>query len=246
MAWEYHPKLIGQPINVWDNRRRMVAPQRVVAMTASGEHGMNSQDRIIRSAIALFGERGYEATSLKDIGAHAGHAAGLISHHFKTKAGLFLICGLTVLDEFNEELGKAVQRTPTGLEAVLAYSSAFFRFASERRSAYLVLAKLSPFSVSRPELSSDELLWKMRAMLRLLSDALERGLRDGTVSPLRLDDKEEADAETYGLTVFSMVLGTARTLVISPFAQARQKEAALAFLRESLHSCKNAQGLEEQ
>lgn len=199
---------------------------------------MNSQERILRSAIALFGERGYEATSLKDIGAHAGHAAGLITHHFKTKAQLFVTCGLTVCDEFNEELEQGMGGAQNGLQAVLAFTESFLEFAFARRSAYLVLAKLSPFSVSRPELSSEELVWKLKAMIGLLAQALRRGISDGSIAPLRLNGAE-ADAETYALTVFSTIMGTARTLVISPFAQQRQKDATLVFLRNSLRFCKD-------
>lgn len=201
---------------------------------------MTSQERIIRSAIALFGERGYEATSLKDIGTAAGHAAGLITHHFKTKAQLFVTCCLVVLDELNEELREAVRGSSTGLEAVLAFAQRFLDFACEKRSAYLVLAKLSPFAVSRPELTSEELVWKIRAMLRQLADALQRGMQDGTVAPLQINGTH-ADEEAYGLTVFSTIMGTARTLVISPFAQEQQKDATLAFLRNSLRPCKKEQ-----
>jgi len=197
---------------------------------------MNSQERIIRSAIALFGEQGYEATSLKDIGAHAGHAAGLITHHFKTKAQLFVTCGLTVLDEFNEALRDGVRGAGTGLDAVLAFAQSFLDFAAQQRSAYLVLAKLSPFAVSRPELTSEELVWKLRAMLGMLTEALERGMHEGTIAPLRINGGD-AEADTYGLVVFSTVMGTARTLVISPFAQEKQKDATLAFLRSSLAPC---------
>ncbi len=194
---------------------------------------MTSQDRILRSAISLFGEQGYEATSLKDIGAHAGHAAGLITHHFKTKAQLFLTCGLMVLDELNEELRQGIRDADDGLHAVLAFAESFLDFAVQKRSAYLVLAKLSPFAVSRPELTSEELVWKIRAMIKQLTDALERGLLDGSVTPLRLNGKT-ADAELYSLTVFSTIMGTARTLIISPFAQEQQRDATLAFLRNSL------------
>lgn len=196
---------------------------------------MTSQDRIIRSAIKLFGERGYEATSLKDIGGHAGHAAGLITHHFKTKAALFVTCGVNVLDEFIEELEKAVKPAENGMDMALAFADGFIRFALERRSAYLVLVKLSPFSVSRPELTSEELVWKMSALIGVLHKSLERGIEDGSIQPVVLrGESEPLDLETYTLTAFSTIMGAARTLVLSPYARARQQEATIAVLRRSL------------
>lgn len=198
---------------------------------------MTSQDRILRAAIELFGERGYEATSLKDIGATAGHAAGLITHHFKTKAALFVTCGLEVLDEFIEELEKGIQGQNTGIDAATAYARTFMAFAMERRSAYLVLVKLSPFSVSRPELTSEELVWKMRAMMGLLRKALEQGIEDGSVQPLSVNgDGVPVDLDTFNLAVFSTIMGATRTLVVSPFAQKKQQQATLAILRRSLAS----------
>lgn len=199
---------------------------------------MTSQERIIRSAIALFGERGYESTSLKDIGADAGHAAGLITHHFKTKAALFLTCGLNVLDELSDEIAAGIDESSNGLESVLDFARVFMGYATERRSSYLVLVKLSPFSVSRPELSSEELVWKLKALLQLLNRALKKGLEDGSIKPLHFQGGAgEVDVETYGLTVFSTLMGTARTLAISPFAHPSQLEATLAFLHGSLQGC---------
>ena len=196
---------------------------------------MTSQDRIIRSAIALFGERGYESTSLKDIGAHAGHAAGLITHHFKTKAALFLTCGLTVLDELREHLEAAMKGRENGLDAVLAFYRGFVAFALEKRAAYLVIVKLSPYSVSRPELTSEELTWKIGSMLGLLGNALERGCNEGVIAPLQRDGRP-VDKQEYALAVFSMVMGAARTIAISPYAPQGLLETAEVFLRKALVS----------
>ncbi len=196
---------------------------------------MTSQDRIIRSAIALFGERGYESTSLKDIGAHAGHAAGLITHHFKTKASLFLTCGLTVLDEMYERLEAAMKGKANGLESVLAFYHGFIAFALEKRAAYLVIVKLSPFSVSRPELTSEEINWKIGSMLGLLGSALERGRAEGVIAPLQRNGTP-VDKQEYALTVFSMIMGAARTIAISPYAPEGLLETGEIFLSKALVS----------
>ncbi len=194
---------------------------------------MTSQDRIIKSAIALFGERGYESTSLKDIGADAGHAAGLITHHFKTKAALFLTCGLTVLDDIYENLDQASQEADNGMDKVLAFHDSFVSYAVQNRSAYLVIVKLSPFSVSRPELTSEEINWKMSSMLNLLGKGLNLGLAEKSIAPL-LRDGLQVDIQEYALTVFSVVMGAARTISISPYAQDGLQVTSRNFLRKAL------------
>ena len=44
--------------------------------------------RIRAAATRLFAERGFDATSIRDIAAEAGVSSSLVVHHFKTKAGL--------------------------------------------------------------------------------------------------------------------------------------------------------------
>lgn len=47
-----------------------------------------SQERILHAALALFGERGYEATSVRMIAAEAGVSQGLLYNYFDGKEGL--------------------------------------------------------------------------------------------------------------------------------------------------------------
>lgn len=54
--------------------------------------------RIRRAALASFGERGFEATSIRSIARRAGVSAGLVQHHFKTKDGLRRAVNRSVID----------------------------------------------------------------------------------------------------------------------------------------------------
>jgi AcrR family transcriptional regulator len=53
------------------------------------ERGKTTKDRLILVGYELFGERGYEATSIGAILDAAGMARGALYHHFATKAELF-------------------------------------------------------------------------------------------------------------------------------------------------------------
>lgn len=49
-----------------------------------------STELLLQSALALFAERGYERTTVRDIGERAGVDPALIARYFGTKAGLYL------------------------------------------------------------------------------------------------------------------------------------------------------------
>jgi len=44
-----------------------------------------SRERLLDAAESLFGERGYDATSIRDIAARSGDTLGTLSHHFRSK-----------------------------------------------------------------------------------------------------------------------------------------------------------------
>jgi len=58
--------------------------------------------RLKTAALALFGERGYEGTSIEEIAAHAGFAVGGFYQHFRSKRQLLL----ALMDEWLERLSR--------------------------------------------------------------------------------------------------------------------------------------------
>ena len=48
-----------------------------------------TRDRILKTAVRLFAERGYEATSVRTLAAKAHVNQAAINYHFKTKDGLY-------------------------------------------------------------------------------------------------------------------------------------------------------------
>jgi AcrR family transcriptional regulator len=51
--------------------------------------GAATRERLLAAARSLFGERGYEATSIESVLAASGVARGALYHHFQSKAELF-------------------------------------------------------------------------------------------------------------------------------------------------------------
>lgn len=65
---------------------------------------LTGRARIRDAALTLFGERGVERTSLREIAQSAGVTAGLVRHHFGSKDGLRAVC-----DEYALERVMAVK-----------------------------------------------------------------------------------------------------------------------------------------
>jgi len=60
--------------------------------SAGYARGDETKERIIQAALELFGERGYEQTSTRDIAARAGVNAPALQYYFDGKEGLYLAC----------------------------------------------------------------------------------------------------------------------------------------------------------
>ena len=68
------------------------------------KHSQATRRALIRSARKLFARRGYEATGVDQIAAHAGATRGAFYHHFEGKRELLI----TVLDEMLEALARRI------------------------------------------------------------------------------------------------------------------------------------------
>lgn len=93
---------------------------------------------VLVSAVALFGERGYQATSLEDIAEHAGMTIRPIYHYFGNKEKLFL----AVTEQVENQLYNALQATSEDQaqgEALLQYWDAFLKLGRDKHFRQIVL-----------------------------------------------------------------------------------------------------------
>jgi AcrR family transcriptional regulator len=94
------------------------------------------RERIIDSAISIFGRKGYQAATLKDIAESADISTGTVYTYFKDKEDLFAVAFQCRWEEFCDDL-EAIAQQPqsleerfqtllgTGLEALVATLPAF-------------------------------------------------------------------------------------------------------------------------
>jgi AcrR family transcriptional regulator len=91
--------------------------------------GAATRERLLAAARRLFGERGYEATSIESVLEASDVARGALYHHFQSKAELFDAVLADVLVEIAERSAAAAAASKDPLEGLRAGSHAWLAMA---------------------------------------------------------------------------------------------------------------------
>ena len=159
----------------------------------------DTAQRIVREAMRLFAEKGYERTSIADIQDAAGlrPGSGALYRHFPSKEAV-LRAGLAEFVERERRVEEAIAHAPgPAPEALLALGQVGLRMLEEERDAIRILwRELDAFPQLRDEAREGRMQAAYRAVGAWLADRAARG-------ELRVDDPEAAAAVVVGsLTMF--------------------------------------------
>jgi AcrR family transcriptional regulator len=110
------------------------------------------REKILDAARAQFGERGYDATSIAEIGTGAGISKSVLYHHFGSKAGLYR----ALLEHDGQELVEAVAAAvpPPDQDAprLRPGVDAFLRYLSEHPDTWKLMTRDPPADPALREL----------------------------------------------------------------------------------------------
>jgi len=146
-----------------------------------GLEGAETRERLLDAAEELFAERGYHASSVRDITGAAGSNVAAVNYHFGGKAELYRAIFLRRLAALRERRGRAIDEAIRSggddLERLLrgfafAYLEPLVDGAVAKRWARLSLRELLDPQLS-PDLFFDEMVEPTHAAL---AEALERAL----------------------------------------------------------------------
>lgn len=136
------------------------------------EKGRETRERLIATGRGLFGERGYEGTSIEAILEGAGVARGALYHHFATKEALFDAVLDRVVAEIADTAADAARTATDPVESLRAGCSAWLRMALD--PAVQRIALVDPPSVVGwtrwRELDERHTLGRLRANLQAIAD----------------------------------------------------------------------------
>jgi AcrR family transcriptional regulator len=93
------------------------------------EKGIATRERLIATGRELFGQRGYEATSIEAILEAAGVARGALYHHFATKQALFDAVLDRVVGEIADEAAVVARAAADPIASLRAGCGAWLRMA---------------------------------------------------------------------------------------------------------------------
>ncbi|GAA1687904.1 TetR/AcrR family transcriptional regulator [Kribbella yunnanensis] len=94
---------------------------------------------ILAAAEQIFGERGYQGTSMDDVAAAVGVSKPLIYQYYGSKDGLFLACLARLRAQLLETVADAVMAATDAEDALYAGFVAWFQFLDDHPQAWSVL-----------------------------------------------------------------------------------------------------------
>jgi len=94
---------------------------------------------ILEAAERIFGERGYQGTSMDDVAAEVGVSKPLIYQYYGSKDGLFLACLARLRIQLLDTVSDAVMAAPDAEDALYAGFVAWFEFLDDHPQAWSVL-----------------------------------------------------------------------------------------------------------
>ena len=137
--------------------RKRAAQQRSIATRAA----------ILRSALTLFAENGFEGVSMRDIAERSGLQAPLITYHFRTKQLLWQAAAETAFEHIRHEWDRlaAAGESVAPLEQLRREYRALFRYT-------VAFPEFHRFMRQETLSRNPRLVWVMEAVLKPLLDRL--------------------------------------------------------------------------
>jgi AcrR family transcriptional regulator len=157
-------------------------PKKTATRSPAPEREQRRQ-QILAAATQLFVERGMENVTFGDIATSAGLSRPLVYFYFPDLQSLFVAATHAASTELHRRFRLAVEPALSGLDQVMAVGHAYVRFAMEEPALFLLVANHE--SKQTAELQAHPLqqenMREFAGIMDLMSAALHKGVRDGTV-----------------------------------------------------------------
>jgi AcrR family transcriptional regulator len=177
--------------------------------TVAGNRKEQTQDRIVRAAIAVFADRGYERASISAIASRAQVSRSAVFWHFSHKEGLFREAFGRMLVPFFEELQASLELVPPH-KRVFEMFDAYERVVDENAQAIR--------SIVRWLFESEDLRSILLDTLFRLHDALARDVRDA----LYEIEPDSARSAALGAAFLATLDGNLLLSMLDPNASHRE------------------------
>lgn len=197
-------------------------------VTRSNMANGSKKELLLKAAKELFSEHGYSETTFKKISERAGVALGLLTHHFGNKEKLFLTAGLDVLQELIEHQKTNLTPATNGLDAVRLFAKAYFDFAQDPKSDFMILVRCSPFSDLKTIEDKETMIRNFSGLYEILTSCIVRGIEDGSI--------RQIDPDRISVVVFCNLVGGVRHHLLTPYGTPDLLDDVVSFIVHSLRA----------
>ena len=193
------------------------------------ERREDSEQGLVRAAIAVTAEQGVSAATFEAIGQRGGYSRSLVTRRFGSKQGLIDAVINYLHDRRRVLAAEHGLDQMSGLDALLADTDLYLRSLSEKGElkAYFMMLSFAVADASSLRTAFAAAHEQVRARLR---DYVQRGQAEGCV-------RSDLDADAAALMVGSLQLGLSMQLLVDPTMNLDPiRKTSLATLRLSFEA----------
>jgi AcrR family transcriptional regulator len=192
---------------------------------------------ILEAAERIFGERGYQGTSMDDVAAEVGVSKPLIYQYYGSKDGLFLACLARLRIQLLDTVSDAVMAAPDAEDALYAGFVAWFEFLDDHPQAWSVLIDEGMLGMSPAAGPAAAATDEVRAAFIELIAAMVRM----NLPPGRTADEDEIQIVAQSISGATERLAIWRYRVPAPPSPEKVARTLQDLLWQGLHTLRSAE-----
>lgn len=180
-------------------------------MRRTKEDAAVTRQKLLEAALVVFGQRGYDGTSLDDIAAEAGVTKGSIFHHFGSKAGIYNTLVIESSMRYVHMLEDIFAEALPPREALRRILVAPLKLAAESPDFLAVQELMFLKTGVSPELAEGlaRKVEGIRGFLARLAEVAQAGIRSGEL-------RGDVAAEDMAVSLFAQQNGLLMLLLLDP------------------------------
>jgi AcrR family transcriptional regulator len=182
---------------------------------------------LVRAAIRLFAENGFDGTTTLRIAKAAGVTEPLIYYHFANKDGLFTYILDKAFGDYLNRLDQLPDQSKRAFDRIEALISLHMEIATDKPEETYLIASTCPAKLKDGAHACTRLIGEQRKRLsRYLGDCLKQGIESGDFVKLNVP-------QTVNVLMV-LVLGIMRQHALGLDTRRGMRKAAVDFCRRSL------------
>ena len=150
------------------------------------------RETLLNAAETVFFKKGFEATSMDDIANEAGFSRALLYVYFKDKKGIYQALRVRSSQALHDRMIKYSNEHDKGIDKIKATGYAYYHFYLQERHFFNCLTlNISLNNQSKNMERSEEGIECEKAIMTLMVDAIELGIKDGSLNSNKVQNPLE-------------------------------------------------------